>query len=38
MLVEIAGDDLHFQTIDSQGRTVDSGRIRRREAETTLRK
>jgi hypothetical protein len=38
MLIEIAGDDLHFQTIDGEGRTVDSGRIRRREAETTLRK
>jgi hypothetical protein len=38
MLVEITGDDLHFQVLDGEGRTVDSGRIRRRETETTLRK
>jgi len=29
MLVEIAGDELHFQTISRTGRTVDSGIIRR---------
>ena len=32
MIVEIVGDDMHFQTIDAEGRTVDSGTIRRREA------
>jgi 3',5'-cyclic AMP phosphodiesterase CpdA len=29
MLVEIAGDELHFQTISRTGKTVDSGVIRR---------
>ena len=29
MLVEIAGDELHFQVISDTGRTVDSGVIRR---------
>ncbi len=29
MLAEIAGDELHFQTISSKGQTVDSGVIRR---------
>lgn len=29
MLVEIAGDDLHFQVITDRGQTVDSGTIRR---------
>lgn len=29
MLVEIAGDELHYQTISRTGRTVDSGVIRR---------
>ena len=29
MLVEIAGDELHFQTISRTGQTVDSGVIRR---------
>lgn len=29
MLVEISGDELFFQAIDRQGRTVDSGTIRR---------
>ena len=29
MLVEIAGDELHYQTISRTGRTVDSGIIRR---------
>ena len=32
MLMEIAGDQLHFQTIDDQGKTVDAGVIPRREA------
>jgi predicted phosphodiesterase len=31
MIVEIAGDDLYFQTIESKGQTVDSGVIKRRE-------
>lgn len=31
MLVEIAGGDLYFQTIDENGRTIDSGSVRRRE-------
>jgi predicted phosphodiesterase len=30
MLVEIAGDELYYQTISRTGRTVDSGMIRRR--------
>jgi predicted phosphodiesterase len=30
LLMEIAGDDLHFQAITDGGRTVDSGQIRRR--------
>ena len=30
LLVEIAGDDLHFQAISRTGETVDSGRIERR--------
>jgi hypothetical protein len=29
MLVEIAGDELYFQTISRTGLTVDSGMIRR---------
>jgi hypothetical protein len=29
MLVEIAGDELHFQTVSRTGVTVDSGVIRR---------
>ena len=29
MLVEISGDELHFQTISRTGQTVDSGVIRR---------
>jgi hypothetical protein len=32
MLVEIAGDELFFQTISRQGTTVDKGTIRRRDA------
>jgi hypothetical protein len=35
MIVEIAGDELHFQTIDATGKTVDSGVIKRREVATT---
>jgi DNA repair exonuclease SbcCD nuclease subunit len=35
MLVEIAGDELHFQTIDAEGKTIDSGVVRRREGLTT---
>jgi predicted phosphodiesterase len=34
MLVEIVGDEMHFQTIDAEGKTIDSGVIRRREAST----
>ena len=29
-LVEIGGDDLHFETVSRTGATVDSGHIRRR--------
>ena len=32
MLFEIAGDTLHFQTIDENGKTIDSGTIARRKA------
>jgi len=35
MLVEIAGDELHFQTIDENGRTVDAGVLKRREVTQT---
>ena len=35
MLVEIAGDELYFQTIDAEGKTIDSGVVRRREAKST---
>jgi len=31
MIVEIAGDELYFQTIESGGQTVDSGVVKRRE-------
>ncbi len=34
-LAEIVGDDMHFQTLDAEGKTVDSGVIRRREAAAT---
>jgi hypothetical protein len=37
MIVEIVGSEMHFQTIDADGKTIDSGVIRRREATTTLR-
>jgi hypothetical protein len=30
LLMEIAGDTLHFQTITDEGKTIDSGDIRRR--------
>jgi len=32
MLIEIAGDEMHFQTISHQGRTIDAGIIRRIDA------
>jgi 3',5'-cyclic AMP phosphodiesterase CpdA len=35
MVVEIDGDQMHFQTISDQGRTIDSGVISRRDAKTT---
>ena len=31
MIVEIAGDEMHFQTLDDNGKTIDSGIIPRRE-------
>ena len=31
MIVEIAGDELYFQTIEADGKTIDSGVIKRRE-------
>ncbi len=37
LLMEIAGDDLHFQAITDGGRTVDSGQIRRRVDTSTAR-
>jgi 3',5'-cyclic AMP phosphodiesterase CpdA len=35
MAMEIAGDELYFQTISDQGKTVDSGVIRRRATPTS---
>ncbi len=35
MLVEIAGDVMHFQVISRSGKTVDSGALPRREVKTT---
>jgi 3',5'-cyclic AMP phosphodiesterase CpdA len=32
LLIEIVGDEMHFQTMTDDGRTVDSGSITRREA------
>jgi predicted phosphodiesterase len=32
MIVEIAGDELHFQSINAKGETIDSGIVPRREA------
>jgi predicted phosphodiesterase len=37
MLVEIDGDQMHFQTIDENGRTIDSGTIKRNVGQTTSR-
>jgi len=34
MLVEVAGDDLYFQTISAAGETVDSGVLHRQGAAT----
>jgi hypothetical protein len=36
MLVEIAGDTMHFQAISRTGETVDSGTVARRESEPAL--
>ena len=38
MIVEIAGDELYFQTIEAGGKTIDSGVIRRREVTQTTKK
>jgi DNA repair exonuclease SbcCD nuclease subunit len=38
MIVEIAGDELHFQTIEADGKTIDSGTIKRREVTNTTRR
>jgi predicted phosphodiesterase len=35
MIAEIAGDELHFQTIDENGKTIDSGAIKRRDVTKT---
>jgi predicted phosphodiesterase len=36
MILEVTGDELHFQTIEAGGKTIDSGVIKRREvAQTT---
>jgi predicted phosphodiesterase len=35
MAVEIAGDEFHFQTVSDQGKTVDSGVLKRRPAPAT---
>jgi hypothetical protein len=35
MIVEIAGDEMHFQVVSDQGKTVDSGVVRRRPVATT---
>jgi predicted phosphodiesterase len=35
MAVEIAGDEFHFQTVSDQGKTVDSGTIKRRVTATS---
>ncbi len=34
MIIEIAGDEMYFQTLTDKGQTVDSGTIRRRTEET----
>jgi 3',5'-cyclic AMP phosphodiesterase CpdA len=38
MIVEIAGDEMYFQTIEAGGKTIDSGVIKRREAMQTTKK
>jgi 3',5'-cyclic AMP phosphodiesterase CpdA len=38
MLVEIAGDEMHFQAISDKGVTVDSGTVRRAERTITVKK
>ena len=38
MIVEIAGDEMYFQTIEAGGKTIDSGVIKRREVATTTKK
>jgi predicted phosphodiesterase len=35
MVVEIAGDEMHFQSINAKGQTIDSGIVKRREAATS---
>ena len=35
MLIEISGDEMYFQTLDENGKSIDSGVIRRREVMTT---
>ena len=35
MVVEIAGDEMHFQVVSDQGKTVDAGVVQRRPASTT---
>ena len=35
MIVEIAGDEMHFQTVDAEGKTIDVGVIKHREVATT---
>jgi hypothetical protein len=35
MLIEVAGDEMHFQVVSDDGRTVDSGAIRRAPAPET---
>jgi 3',5'-cyclic AMP phosphodiesterase CpdA len=37
MVIEIAGDQMHFQTLDENGKTIDSGAVKRREVKTTSR-
>jgi 3',5'-cyclic AMP phosphodiesterase CpdA len=37
MVIEIAGDQMHFQTLDESGKTIDSGAVKRREIKTTSR-
>ena len=38
MIVEIAGNEMFFQTLDADGKTIDSGVIQRREVATTTSK